>query len=130
MSFSDFLELKILEHITGKTAYSMPTVYVGLSTADPLDTGAGLAEPSGGSYVRKSTAGADWSTAAAGSINNANDVTFVESTASWGTITHFAIFDAVSGGNMLGHGELTSPQLVGDGKVAKFLATTLTITLD
>jgi hypothetical protein len=58
-----YLERKLIDHSTGKTSYTMPTVYVGLFTAAPSDAGGGT-EVTGGSYARKSTAAADWSAAA------------------------------------------------------------------
>lgn len=47
MSKSDYLENKLLDHQLGKTSYTMPTVYVGLFTAAPSDSGGGT-EVSGG----------------------------------------------------------------------------------
>ena len=57
--FSDYWENKILDHIFGKGSYTPPTIYVGLSTADPTDDGSGLAEPSGNGYARKQTSASD-----------------------------------------------------------------------
>ena len=74
-SKSDYAELKVLELLVGKTAFSTPTAYVALYTATPSDSGGGT-EVSGGSYARKSTAGSDWNAAASGSISNANAITF------------------------------------------------------
>ncbi len=130
MSFSDYLEVKVLDHVFGKTAYTMPTVYVGLSTADPLDSGAGLAEPAGAGYARVATTGADWNAAAAGSISNANALTFPQATGSWGTVTHFALFDAATAGNLLASGALTAAKAVGNGDTVKFNAGQLSATLD
>jgi len=130
MSFSDYLELKVLEHVTGKTAFTMPAAYIGLSTADPLDTGSGLAEPVGGAYARVATTATDWATAAAGAISNATILTFAAATASWGTITHFAIFDALTAGNLLGSGILTVSKTVGNGDTVSFAVGQLTITLN
>jgi len=129
-SFADYIENKFLDHLVGKTSYTMPTAYVGLSTADPLDDASGLAEPSGNGYARVSTAGGDWNAAASGAIDNANDITFPEASGSWGTLTHFAIFDAASGGNMLAHGSLSVSKAVGSGDTVKFAAGDLDITLD
>jgi hypothetical protein len=129
-SFADYAENKILDHIVGKTAFTMPTAYVGLSTADPKDDGSGLAEPSGGSYARVQTAGADWAAASGGANSNANAITFPQATGSWGTVTHFALFDAATNGNMLGHGQLAVSKTVGSGDTARFAAGELDITLD
>lgn len=129
-SFSDYLEDKLLDHTVGKASFTMPSVWIALSTADPLDDGSGMAEPGAGSYARKSTAAGDWNSASGGAIDNANDITFVEATASWGTITHFALFDALTVGNMLAHGTLGTPKAIGSGDTAKFAAGDLDITLD
>jgi len=130
MSFSDYLELKVLDHVFGKAAYTMPTAYIGLSTADPLDTGLGLAEPVGGAYARVATSAVDWNAAAAGAISNANALTFAQATASWGTVTHFAVFDAATAGNILASGILTVSKAVGIGDTVKFDIGQLSATLD
>jgi len=130
MTFADYLENKVLDHILGKTAYTMPTVYVGLSTADPLDDASGLAEPLGGGYARVATTGATWNAAAVGSASNAAAITFPQATASWGTVTHFALFDAATAGNMIASGALTVSKAIGNGDTAKFDIGQLTTTLD
>ena len=113
------------------SAYTQPTnIFVALSTANPGDDGATIAEPAGGSYARKSTAGADWSAASSGALSNSNAITFVEATASWGPITHFALYDALSAGNMLAHGALTSAKTIDSGDTASFAAGDLDVSLD
>ena len=129
-SFANYLELKLLDHIVGKTSYTMPTTYIGLSTVDPADDASGLAEPSGGSYARVATAGGDWNAAASGAIDNANVITFPTASGAWGTVTHFALFDAISGGNMLAHGSLAVEKAITSGDTASFAAGALDITLD
>lgn len=131
-SFSDYLEDEILDHIFMTSWAALANIWVGLSTADPLDTGAGLAEPVGNGYARVSTVAADWnaSTGDPSTVDNANDITFPEATGSWGTITHFALFDAVTAGNMLMHGSLTVSKAIGAGDTAKFAAGDLDVTLD
>jgi hypothetical protein len=129
MSKTDYLENALLAHQVGKTAYTMPTVHVGLFTGAPSDAGGGT-EVSGGSYARKATTGADWSTPSGGSINNANTLTFPTATGSWGTITHFALFDAATAGNMLRWASLTTPKAIASGDVASFPATNLVLTED
>ena len=130
-SFSDYLENKILDHIFMKTAFSQPmNIYVALSTADPGEDGSGISEPSGNGYARVQTSGDDWNAAANGHIDNANDITFPEATGDWGTITHFALFDAESDGNMLAYGSLSQSKTIGSGDTAKFKAGDLDISLD
>jgi hypothetical protein len=130
-SFGDFWENEILDHVFGKGTYTPPTnIFVALSTADPTDSGGGIAEPSGGSYARKSTAPADWNAAVTGAVDNANEITFVEATASWGTISYFGLWDALTVGNMLAHGSLTTSKIIDNGDIASFAAGDLDVSLD
>lgn len=132
-SFSDYLEKKILDDLFGKSAYTPPTIYIALSTADPTDAGTGLAEPSGNNYSRKQTAASDWN-AATGTAptvtDNATALSFPQASGSWGTISHFALFDNSSGGNMLAHGALTTPKAIGSGDTAQFAIGDLDVQLD
>jgi len=130
-SFSDYAENKLLDHVLGKAAYTAPTVYVALSTADPTDDGTGMAEPSGNGYARVATSAATWASAAAGATSNATAIEFPTSTGSWGTITHVALFDAATDGNMLGHDELTTSRAVTSaGIIPRFSIGELDVTLD
>jgi hypothetical protein len=129
-SFSDHWENEILDHLFGKGSYTPPTIYVGLSTADPGDDGTGLSEPAGNGYARVATAGTDWNAASGGALDNANAVEFAEATGSWGTVTHFALFDASSGGNLLAHGSLTQSKTIASGDTAQFAAGALDVSLD
>lgn len=128
--FSNYWENKILDHVFGKGGYTPPTIYVALSTADPLDDASGLAEPSGNGYARVQTSASDWSQASGGSLSNAGDITFGAAAGSWGTITHFALFDAANGGNMLAHGALNQSKAIGVSNTPIFQAGDLDISLD
>lgn len=130
MSLSNYAELEILDHIFGRGVYTPPTIYVALSTADPGEAAATIAEPTDGSYARVATAGSDWNDAAAGAIDNSEVIEFAASSESWGTITHFALYDALTAGNFLGSGALDTSVAVGANFVASFAIETLTITLD
>ena len=129
-SFSDHWENEILDHLFGKGTYTPPTIYIGLSTADPGDDGTGLSEPSGNGYARVATAAADWNSAASGTLDNANAVEFAEATGSWGTVTHFALFDAASDGNLLAHGSLNQSKTIASGDTAQIAAGDLDVSLD
>lgn len=132
-SFGDFLENELLDHVFGAAAYASPaTLYMALSTADPLDDGSGLNEPAGGAYARASVTNnlTEWPAAAGGSKSNASQISFPTATALWGTVTHFAILDAASGGNMLAHGALTNPKTIDPGDTASFDVGDINITLD
>lgn len=136
-SFADLCEKKVLDHITGKATFAAVTAYIGLSTADPLDDESGLVEPVEMGYARVVTDAADWNAAIEGdpsSISNALDITFSEASGDWGTITHFALFSAATGADvMLAHGLLTTPKHIESGEIAKFAGGTpgdLVLTLD
>lgn len=129
-SFADYWENEILDHLFGKGSYTPPTIYIALSTADPGDDGATIAEPSSGSYARKATSASDWSAASGGALSNAATIEFVQATGSWGTITHFALFDALTEGNMLAHGSLSASKTVDSGDIARFVTGNLDVTLD
>jgi len=128
-SFSNYLENKVLDHILKTTSFTVPTnVYVALSTADPLDTAAGIAEPVGNAYAR--VACNTWDAASGGATANTGAVTFVAASGSWGTITHFALYDAITAGNMLMHGSLTTSKAITTGDTPRFAAGDIDITLD
>jgi hypothetical protein len=134
-SFSDYAEDKVLDLIVGKTAFTLPTVWIALCTADPTDagTGASMSEVANtANYSRKSTVGGDWNAASGGSIDNANAITFATASGSWGTITHFVLIDSASygAGNILAHGTLTASKTVGDGDAIVFAAGNIVATLD
>lgn len=129
-SFSDYWEDEVLDHIFGKGSYTPPTIYVGLSTADPGDDGAGLSEPAGSGYARAVTSASDWTSASGGSLDNASTIEFNEATGAWGTVTHFALFDAGSGGHLLAHGALAQSKAVNSGDTVRFTAGDVCMSLD
>jgi len=103
-----------------KATFEYPAEYSAKEVADPLDTGAGIAEPEGGGYERVICN--SWDEAASRATANTADVVFPEATGDWGTITHFALFDAITAGNMLAHGALAVSKTVDTGIDAKFAA--------
>ena len=125
--FSDYLENKVLDHVLRNTSYTSPTtVYVGLFTSDPTDAGSGT-EVSGGSYARQSLS---VTTASGGIVTSSADVTFPQATASWGTISHIGILDALTSGNLLMHTPLTTSKAIDNGDILKITSGNLTVTLD
>ena len=127
--FSDYLEDKVLNHVFGGTAYTAPgTLYVGLYTAAPSDSGGGT-EVSGGSYARKSMPAMTVSGTSPTEATNGAAVEFVTATGSWGTVTHVGVFDASSSGNLLAWAALTASKTVSSGDVFRFDAGDLDITL-
>ena len=125
---SDYLEDKLLDHVLRNTAYTQPSgLWVGLFTATTgLETNSPSAEVSGGSYARKTIA---FGAASGGSASNSATVTFDAATANWGTVTHVAVMDAASGGNVLFHGAVTSAKTIETGDTFQISSGNLTITL-
>jgi hypothetical protein len=120
-SFTDYTENKVLDHVVGKTSFTMPSTWLALFTVAPTDAGGGT-EVTGGSYARKATTGADWSAASGGATTNANALAFVVATGSWGTIVAAALMDAATAGNMLVWGDLAVNKTVSSGDTLSFAA--------
>lgn len=121
-AMSDYLEVELRKHIFRTGSFTKPTgLYIALLTAAPSDAGGGT-EVTGGSYARVNLAPGDanWTApdSTGGLTDNAVAITFPTPTANWGSITHFAIFDAASAGNMLFWGALTTPKTVNNGDPA------------
>lgn len=124
-AMSDYLENEILDHILGTGAYTMPsTVYVGLSTASLNDDNSGT-ELSGSGYARQS---ATFSAASSGTTSNSAAIEFPAATGSWGTVSHFGIYDAASSGNLLIHGAFTTGKAIASGDILKIATGDLDIT--
>jgi len=132
-SFTDYLENKVLDHVVGKTSFTMPAVVaVALFTAAPSDAGGGTEVTNANNYARKATAGTDWQAAASGATQNTAAITFNVPSGSWGTVTHFAIMDSATygAGNMLMWSALTTPQAIGSGNTVSFAIGDLDLSLD
>lgn len=130
--FSDYFEAAILNWFRG-TAFPAATgsTYWSLHTTATADDGTGT-EVAVGAYARQAVAKAagSWTApAAAGNITNAAEIAFPTATASWGTVTHGACFDAAAAGNMLMHGALGTSKAVGTGDVFRYAIGQVSITV-
>lgn len=129
---SDFLEQQLLNLLfRTQVAWKPTAIYIALFTAAPSDSGGGT-EVTGGSYARQQVTqlDANWNAPGVGGLtDNVSAITFPTATANWGTVTHMAIFDAVSAGNMLFHGALTASKVVNNGDTFEFAAGDLDVTL-
>ena len=122
---SDYLENKILDHVLANTTYVSPTtVYIGLSTGSFADDNSGT-ELTGNGYARQAMA---FDAAVSGATDNTSNVDFPAATASWGTVSHYGLFDASTGGNLLIHGAFTASKAIGTGDVLRISAGELDIT--
>ena len=125
--FTDYLEDKIIDHMLRNQSYTPPaTIYLALFTAAPSDAGGGT-EVTGDSYARQAVT---LSAASGGASANSADITFPAATADWGTVTHVALMDALSGGNMLMHTPLDASKTVNNGDTFKINAGDLDVTVE
>lgn len=126
-AMSDYLENEILDHILGTGSYTAPAaVYVGLSTGSFADDNSGT-ELSGNGYARVA---ATFSAAASGTTSNSAAIEFSAATGSWGTVSHFGIFDASTAGNLLIHGAFTASKVIASGDILKISAGDLDVSAD
>ena len=124
-AMSDYLENEILDHILSVGSYTMPSaVYLGLSVASMADDASGT-ELSGSGYARQAVT---FSAAASGTTSNSGAITFPTATGTWGSIGFWALWDALSSGNMLLHGSFSAAKSIASGDVLRVSAGDLDIT--
>jgi hypothetical protein len=122
MSISNYAELKILDHTTGTTSWTMPSgVYIKLHTGDPGEAGTSNAATE---TTRKVVT---FSAAASGSISSAATVEWTN-VSTTETYSHWSLWDASTSGNCLWTGALSSSAAVTAGDT--FQITSLTLSLD
>jgi hypothetical protein len=122
MSISNYAELKILEHTTGKTAWTMPTnVYIKLHLGDPGEAATSNAAVE---TTRKVSA---WAAAASGAIATSATIEWTN-VSTTETYTHWSAWDASTAGNALWTGALSASAAVTAGDT--FQITSLTLSLD
>ena len=124
-NLTNYLENKLLDHFLGTTAYTMPSpVYVALFTVAPTDTGGGT-EVTGGSYARQT---ATFTAASGGATSNSANIDFTGMPAA--TTVAIALFDALTSGNMLVHGTLTTNKTTDAGDTLRIATGDLDISID
>ena len=112
MNTTYFINLVAGNLFKTKTNPGIPDeMWIGLSTTAPNINGTNVTEPAasaGYSRIKLDML----SEPSVGVVTNSTSIDFNESTASWGTVTHFVIFDAQNGGNLLQYGALSTPRSV------------------
>lgn len=117
-SASNYLEAGIINLVLRGQNFPAPSKnYIALFTADPTDVNITANEVVGAWYSRQDVAkggGIDtgWTPPVDGVSTNTMVITFPSVTDSPVTVTHFGIYDAVTGGNLLFHGALAAPKLL------------------
>lgn len=145
-AMSNYLENKIIDWLFRAQAFTPPaTMYVALHTATPSDTGGGTevsTSSTGYARVGVTSALANWagtqsagsttaSSGTGGTTSNNAAITFGAPIADWGRITHFGIYDASTGGNLLFYGALDTAKNVNNGDASpSYAISALTVQID
>lgn len=125
-SFTDYTENKILDHITGKAAFSAvsPTyVCLMVSPVDDTSSGSSIVEPATvNGYWRVTTTPGMWNSASSGFSDNASLLSFPLATTPWGVVTYFGLTDTPTPGtgNLLGYADFTISKTVLAGSTMSF----------
>lgn len=124
-NLSNYLENKVLDHILGTTTYTKPSaVYVALYTSAPGDSGGGT-EVSGGSYARQAST---FDAAASGATQNSGNIDFTGMPSC--TVVAIGIHDALTSGNLLVWGTLSTNKSLDAGDTLRIATGDLDISLD
>ena len=135
---STYTKNNILGAVLQGTIMPLPVAgtYISLHTTDPGATGVGemgtLAWPS---YVRRraeaaGAMGTGWTTPVTGVSANTNQMTYpAQDGAASITVTHFAIWDQLTNGNMISSAVLTTPRTLLLGDILVFDVGSLTVTV-
>jgi hypothetical protein len=130
---SNYLENAVLNHVLTASAYTQPgTRYLALFTnvstnaAANLEAGTLTDEVSGGSYARQTVT---FAAASSGTSSTNATVTFPTATGNFGTITHVAVMDALTAGNVLFWGAVTTPKTIETGDTFQVSSGNLTVSL-
>ena len=127
MSLTNAFETSTLQYLFTTGSVTRPMAwYLGLFTSDPTETGSAGTEVSGGGYVRKAVT----FTVSGNLATNSAAIEWSAATSSWGTVTHIAVLDASSGGNMIASNALTTAKAVATDDIIRVPAGDLDITLD
>lgn len=128
---------RALDYLVGNATDAAPTTaYWGLSTTAPNPDGSNVTEPTGvGSYARVNqavTSTFSGSTTGSSPTTHASTAAIVwpGATASWGTVSHWVAYDALTGGSLMYYGALDSPVEVASGLEARFAIGDLIVSCD
>ena len=130
-SFSDVLENLVIDHVFKNAAFTSPsTIAMALGTAASDSSFTEL--PNTQNYGRATASAANWNTAASRSISNSASIIFPKASGSWGTPTHWALFDSATygAGNYLAYGSITTPTEVVIDNSPSFRAGLITISFN
>lgn len=137
MPASSYTRDNVLKSLLRGTTFPLPSgTYISLHTADPGTTGANeVTVGAWPAYVRRhaengGAIGSGWTAPSAGVSSNTNQITFPANNGGGSvTVTHFAVWDTLSGGNCLDSAALTTSRTLAPGDILVFDVGTLTQTV-
>lgn len=132
MAKSNYLENLILNAVVRGAAIPAITGYISLGLLTDEEAGT-FTQTDAGGFARIATTTTNFGTASTtGTISNTATITFAQasSAATNGNPSHFAIYDALTAGNLLYVGALTAAFTYGLNVQPSFAAGTLTVTED
>lgn len=135
-SFSDYSENKVLDYLLRGEVFAVPNLYVALMTSsNGLESNTPAAQTevgtSGTGYARVAVPSyTGFSAATSGQSSNVSTFEFPVAQTDWGTISHAALMDAETGGNVIWWSALSAPRVVYSGDTIRFAPNTLSIILD
>ena len=133
MNITTFYKTEVANAILGASTYSKTgNVYAALHTADPTAAGnVGELTIGTNGYARVAVTndGTGFPAASGGVKSNGAAITFPVATGSWGSVNHFSIKDASTGGNTLFYGSLTTAKTVASGDTISIPAGQLVLTI-
>lgn len=110
--------------LRGVTGTAPSSWYVALFVGDPMADGT---EVSASGYARETVS---FTAALNGVVRNSAEVDFGTAGADWGAISHFAVFDAATDGNMLVHDSFEAVTDVDTGTTVKIAAGVIEVSLE
>ena len=106
--FSTHLANGLINYALRQQAFTQPPgTYLALFVADPTDDNITANEVSAGWYARQEVA--SWAAPSTGVTSNSNPIAFPAVTVSAVSVTHWALYDAATTGNLLASGAFTTP---------------------
>lgn len=111
-----------------------PSIYLALGRSLIVDDNGNYAswtECSTSTGYARQLIGNAWSSPSNGSTYNTSIITFTDNApANWGSITHIALFNSPSAGQVLFWGKLTTPKIILAGDGFRFAANSITVSIN
>jgi hypothetical protein len=128
MSFSNDFETRVLQWTFTAGSPTRPTSwYLALFTSNPDEDASGTEVSTvGTAYAREAVT----FTVSGNTATNSGAVEYSTATATFGTVTHVAVFDASTAGNMIAYAALSTSKAIDTGDILRIPAGDLDITLD